>query len=157
MLSQLLRGSLVLHLSTGCLQTPKTLTTLMALMMKIMLCILFFSMTKHSSEYLQIYINFLSSRYLVPRGKAFFEPKESNRWDFWINECSERTFKTMFRIDRNYFDQLHNAIQYHQVFNTISIRPQAPVHHQLLVWLFRAGHVGNEASYKSLEQQFGIG
>jgi hypothetical protein len=99
----------------------------------------------------------LSSRFSVPRGNLFPEPKPDPNWHYLIYQCSDATFKSDFRLSREFFSDLFEMIKDHRVFQSHARNKQAPVCFQMLVALWRLGCYGNSAKYKAAEQKFSIG
>lgn len=66
-------------------------------------------------------------------------------------------FKQKYRMDRHYFFQLVDKIKDHPVFVSRGRKKQAPVEHQLMVFLFFIGTSGSGASNPVLRNMFCIG
>lgn len=72
----------------------------------------------------------------------------------WLNEDE---FLEKYRMHRSSFKKLLEKIQDHAVFQNSSYKPQAPVSHQLLLFLHYLGRSGSGASNPQLRQLFGTG
>lgn len=95
-------------------------------------------------------------RYLRGRPKV---PKAGNlhlAWHYARNPVLCSRFLTMLRLTPDSFWKLLRLIQHHEVFQTTSNRPQAPVETQLAVTLYRMGRFGNGASVSDLARIAGI-
>jgi hypothetical protein len=75
--------------------------------------------------------------------------------DHWRENSPER-FRRKLRVDPETFDKLVALISNNSVFSNNSNCPQLPVHIQLAIFLFRAGHYGNAASPEDIAQWAGV-
>jgi hypothetical protein len=75
--------------------------------------------------------------------------------DHW-RENSPGRFRRKLRVDPETFDKLVALISNNSVFSNNSNCPQLPVHIQLAIFLFRAGHYGNAASPEDIAQWAGV-
>ena len=75
--------------------------------------------------------------------------------DHWREHSPER-FRRKLRVDPTTFDSLVVLIQDNSIFSNNSNCSQVPVHVQLAVFLFRAGHYGNAASPEDIAQWVGL-
>jgi len=75
--------------------------------------------------------------------------------DHWRVHSPER-FRRKLRVEPQTFDSLVSQIENHPIFHNNSNNPQFPVHIQLYVFLFRAGHYGNSSSPEDTSQWAGI-
>jgi hypothetical protein len=84
-------------------------------------------------------------------------PKSSQLYllDHWRAHSPDR-FRRKLRVEPETFDSLVRLIQADPIFYNNSNCPQLPVHVQLCIFLFRAGHYGNAASPEDTAQWAGI-
>jgi hypothetical protein len=75
--------------------------------------------------------------------------------DHWRAYNPER-FRRKLRVDPQTFDSLVSCIEDHPIFYNNSNNSQLPVHIQLYIFLFRAGHYGNAASPEDTAQWAGV-
>jgi hypothetical protein len=75
--------------------------------------------------------------------------------DDWRVHSPDR-FRRKLRVEPDTFDSLVSLLLDNPVFSNQSNCPQLPVHLQLSVFLFRAGHYGNAASPEDAAQWAGI-
>ncbi|KAF0719974.1 Aste57867_668 [Aphanomyces stellatus] len=98
------------------------------------------------------YETVVSSRYLATRGQV---PKRDPPFDFLFS-LDDRRFRQEARMDKSSFGLLVSLIKEHEVFSNQAYREQAPVEHQLLVFLAKLGRYGNGGSIEILARYFGI-
>jgi hypothetical protein len=105
-------------------------------------------------RYRNLLNDILTNRVLHPSPPV---PKSSqlHLLDHWRIHSPER-FRRKLRIEPETFDALVNLIEDNPIFHNNSNCPQLPVHLQLSVVLFRAGHYGNAASPEDTAQWAGI-
>ena len=75
--------------------------------------------------------------------------------DHWRVHSPDR-FRRKLRVEPETFDALVDQIKEDSIFYNNSNCPQLPVHLQLSIFLFRAGHYGNAASPEDTAQWAGI-
>jgi hypothetical protein len=75
--------------------------------------------------------------------------------DHWRTHSPER-FCRKLRVEPQTFDSLVAQIEDHPIFHNNSNNSQLPVHIQLCIFLFRAGHYGNSSSPEDTAQWSGI-
>jgi hypothetical protein len=75
--------------------------------------------------------------------------------DHWRAHSPER-FCRKLRVEPQTFDSLVAKIEDHPIFHNNSNNFQLPVHIQLCIFLFRAGHYGNSSSPEDTAQWSGI-
>lgn len=75
--------------------------------------------------------------------------------DHWRVHSPER-FCRKLRVDPETFDCLVTQIKDHPIFHNNSNNSQLPVHIQLCIFLFRAGHYGNSSSPEDAAQWSGV-
>jgi hypothetical protein len=75
--------------------------------------------------------------------------------DHWRIHSPER-FRRKLRVEPLTFDSLVTQIEDHPVFHNNSNNSQLPVHIQLGIFLFRAGHYGNASSPEDAAQWSGV-
>ena len=75
--------------------------------------------------------------------------------DHWRVHSPER-FCRKLRVDPQTFDSLVAQIEGHPIFHNNSNNSQLPVHIQLCIFLFRAGHYGNSSSPEDTAQWSGF-
>ena len=97
----------------------------------------------------------LSFRYMESKASGLI-PKSNYLIDV-VFSLPEKQFKQDACMSYKAFESLYNMILPDPVFKNKSRNPQAPVHHQLLIALFRSGMFGNAALSSQIARRFGLG
>jgi len=112
------------------------------------------------------YESILSRRYLLDRkpyrkgnSRVVFERdlQEDDAEDGTPPWLTDDEFLQKYRMHRDSFKMIVSLINNHPAFQSKGKKPQAPVEHQLMVFLYYIGVSGSGASFPRCRQMFGVG
>jgi hypothetical protein len=100
-------------------------------------------------------VELIAGRRYIHRGR--YMKQLNNRFEFLLRGDDHRSFRANFRTSRGAFDELVTAISGHAVFHSSTRKPQAPVAHQLMVFMHYIGTKGCTTQHMKSKFQCGYG